>query len=137
MRKIILASHGEFSKGLLDSVKMIVGDLANCVSSYSLYPGQSASDFALELEKIILEDKECEYIILSDLYGASVCTAMLRLTNLHNVNLFSGMNLNMVLELLTRFSDKLTTKDVEELVKESRMGIQSVTLQIKEEEEVF
>ncbi|CZR96424.1 PTS system fructose IIA component [Clostridioides difficile] len=134
MRKIILASHGEFSKGLLDSVKMIVGDLANCVSSYSLYPGQSASDFALELEKIILEDKECEYIILSDLYGASVCTAMLRLTNLHNVNLFSGMNLNMVLELLTRFSDKLTTKDVEELVKESRMGIQSVTLQIKEEE---
>ncbi|KPI54237.1 PTS mannose transporter subunit IIC [Clostridioides difficile] len=137
MRKIILASHGEFSKGLLDSVKMIVGDLANCVSSYSLYPGQSASDFALELEKIILEDKECEYIILSDLYGASVCTAMLRLTNLHNVNLFSGMNLNMVLELLTRFSDKLTAKDVEELVKESRMGIQSVTLQIKEEEEVF
>ncbi|KPI51458.1 PTS mannose transporter subunit IIC [Clostridioides difficile] len=134
MRKIILASHGEFSKGLLDSVKMIVGDLANCVSSYSLYPGQSASDFALELEKIILEEKECEYIILSDLYGASVCTAMLRLTNLHNVNLFSGMNLNMVLELLTRFSDKLTTKDVEELVKESRMGIQSVTLQIKEEE---
>lgn len=137
MRKIILASHGEFSKGLLDSAKMIVGDLANCVSSYSLYPGQSASDFALELEKIILEDKECEYIILSDLYGASVCTAMLRLTNLHNVNLFSGMNLNMVLELLTRFSDKLTAKDVEELVKESRMGIQSVTLQIKEEEEVF
>lgn len=137
MRKIILASHGEFSKGLLDSVKMIVGDLANCVSPYSLYPGQSASDFVLELEKVILEDKECEYIILSDLYGASVCTAMLRLTNLHNVNLFSGMNLNMVLELLTRFSDKLTTKDVEELVKESRMGIQSVTLQIKEEEEVF
>lgn len=137
MRKIILASHGEFSKGLLDSVKMIVGDLANCVSSYSLYPGQSASDFALELEKTILEDKEYEYIILSDLYGASVCTAMLRLTNLPNVNLFSGMNLNMVLELLTRFSDKLTAKDVEELVKESRMGIQSVTLQIKEEEEVF
>lgn len=30
---------------------MIVGDLADCVSSYGLYPGQSASDFALELEK--------------------------------------------------------------------------------------
>lgn len=137
MRKIILASHGDFSKGLLDSVKMIVGDLANCVNSYSLYPGQSASDFALELEKTIVEDKECEYIILSDLYGASICTAMLRLTKLHNVKLFSGMNLNMVLELLTRFSDKLTTEDAEQLAKESRMGIQNVTLQINEEEEVF
>lgn len=59
--------------------------------------------FCFRIRKTISEDKECEYIILSDLYGASVCTAMLRLTNLHNVRLFSGMNLNMVLELLTRF----------------------------------
>ncbi|MFR8600613.1 MAG: PTS mannose transporter subunit IIC, partial [Clostridioides difficile] len=66
-----------------------------------------------------------------------VCTAMLRLTNLHNVRLFSGMNLNMVLELLTRFSDELTVEDIDQLVEESRRGIQSVTLQIKEEEEVF
>ncbi len=137
MRKVILASHGEYSKGLLDSVKMIVGDLANCVSSYSLYPGASAADFALELEKTIVEDKETEYVILSDLYGASVCTAMLRLTTLPNVKLFSGMNLNMVLELLTRFSDELTKEDIEQLVEESKMGIQNVMLQINEEEEEF
>ena len=137
MRKVILASHGEYSKGLLDSVKMIVGDLANCVSSYSLYPGKSAADFALELEKTIVEDKETEYVILSDLYGASVCTAMLRLTTLPNVKLFSGMNLNMVLELLTRFSDDLTKEDIEQLVEESKSGIQNVILQINEEEEEF
>lgn len=137
MRKIILASHGEFSKGLLDSAKMIVGDLASCATSYSLYPGESAAQFALELEKVILEDKETEYVILSDLYGASVCTAMLRLTTLPNVKLFSGMNLNMVLEILTRFSDELSTEDIETLVEESRMGIQNVILQINEEEEGF
>lgn len=137
MRKIILASHGEFSKGLLDSAKMIVGDLANCASAYSLYPGESAADFALELEKTIAEDKESEYVILSDLYGASVCTAMLRLTTFDNVKLFSGMNLNMVLELVTRFSDNLTNEDIEQLVEESKMGIQNVTLKINEEEEVF
>lgn len=137
MRKIILASHGQFSKGLLDSAKMIVGDLANCITSYSLIPGESASDFAIELEKTISGDMDTEYVILSDLYGASVCTAMLRLTTLSNVRLFSGMNLNMILELLTRFSDKLNDEDIETLVQESRMGIQSVTLQINEEEEVF
>ncbi|MGL6107001.1 PTS sugar transporter subunit IIA [Romboutsia sp.] len=137
MRKIILASHGEFSKGLLDSAKMIVGDLSNCISSYSLSPGESAADFALKLEEAIVEDKETEYVILSDLYGASVCTAMLRLTILPNVKLFSGMNLNMVLELLTRFSEELTKEDIEQLVEESKMGIQNVILQINEEEEVF
>ena len=137
MRKIILASHGQFSNGLLDSARMIVGDLANCVSAYSLLPGESAADFALELEKTISEDKETEYVVLADLYGASVCTAMLRLTTLSNVKLFSGMNLNMVLELLTRFSEELTNEDIDQLVEESRIGIQNVTLQINEEEEGF
>ena len=34
-------------------------------------------------------------------------------------------------------SDELTVEDIDQLVEESRRGIQSVTLQIKEEEEVF
>lgn len=39
MVKIILASHGELSKGMLNSITMIVGDLANGIETYSLYPG--------------------------------------------------------------------------------------------------
>ena len=37
MKKIILASHGDFSKGLLNAVKMIVGDLADCVIIFSYF----------------------------------------------------------------------------------------------------
>ena len=36
MAKIILASHGGLSAGMLDSVKMIVGELAADVETYSL-----------------------------------------------------------------------------------------------------
>ncbi|HBI91620.1 MAG TPA: PTS mannose transporter subunit IIC [Terrisporobacter glycolicus] len=137
MRKILLASHGDFSKGLLDSAKMIVGDLANCVTSYSLYPGESAAEYVKSIEDTVANDKETEYVILSDLYGASVCTAMLRLTIYQNVRLFSGMNLNMLLELLTRFSDLLSDEDVKQLVEESKAGVTHVTIDINEEEEVF
>lgn len=76
-------------------------------------------------------------MILSDLYGASVCTAMLKLTIYPNVKLFSGMNLNMLLELLTRFSDSLNDEDVKQLVEESKAGVTHVTIEINEEEEVF
>ncbi len=38
MRHIILASHGDFSKGLKHSVQMIVGDIADQLQTYSLYP---------------------------------------------------------------------------------------------------
>ena len=33
MAKIILASHGELSKGMLNSLTMIVGDLANSIQT--------------------------------------------------------------------------------------------------------
>ena len=38
MAKIILASHGGLSKGMKDSVSMIVGDLAKDIETYSLLP---------------------------------------------------------------------------------------------------
>ena len=41
MIKLILASHGELSKGMVNSVKMIVGSLADDVESFSLYPGEN------------------------------------------------------------------------------------------------
>ena len=37
MAKIILASHGGVSKGMKDSVSMIVGDLARDIETYSNY----------------------------------------------------------------------------------------------------
>ena len=36
MAKIILASHGELSKGMLNSISMIVGDLAKGIETYRL-----------------------------------------------------------------------------------------------------
>ncbi len=56
MAKIILASHGELSKGMLNSVQMIVGDLANGIETYSLYPGENPNDYALSLKKKISQD---------------------------------------------------------------------------------
>ena len=126
MRKIILASHGELSKGLLNSAKMIVGGLTECVSTYSLYPGEAASDFAKELEKEIIASKGNEYIILTDLYGASVCSSMFVLTQYENVKLFTGMSFNMLLELLTDYEQPLTKEDIEKLIESAQKGIRFV-----------
>ena len=51
MAKIILASHGGLSKGMKDSVSMIVGDLARDIETYSLLPGQNPEDFYQEVLK--------------------------------------------------------------------------------------
>jgi len=71
MRKIVLASHGAFSKGLLDSVHMVLGDSLRNVVTYSLNVGESATDYATELEAEIIENADTEYILIADLFGAS------------------------------------------------------------------
>lgn len=134
-RQVVLASHGEFSKGLRDSLKMILGEIAENVRSYSLYPGEVATDFKEELEKEINANRDTEYVILTDVFGGSVCNALMTLTVCENVKLFAGMNFNMAAEVLTR-SIPLDGEAVEEVLGTAREGVMHVVLK-KEEEEDF
>lgn len=112
MKKIVIASHGDFSKGLLSSIEMIVGKQEN-IKTYSLYPGETPEQFTKEVEEEILKNKEDEFIIMTDLLGGSVHTAMTSLCKFKNVHLISGVSLNLALEILTNLDEE----DLEETIK--------------------
>ena len=133
-RRVILASHGEFSKGLRDSLKMILGELAKDIRAYGLYPGENASDFKEELEKEIIGSADTEFVILTDVFGGSVCNALMLLTGYENVKLFAGMNFNMAAEVLTE-SIPLDERAVEEILGTAREGVTWVVLKEEEEED--
>lgn len=133
-RKVILASHGEFSKGLKDSLKMILGELAEDVRAYSLYPGENAVDFKAALEKEVQDDKDTEFVILTDVFGGSVCNVLMTLSVYENVTVFAGMNFNMAVEALTA-GIPLDEKAVQEIVNTAKEGITHVVLKREEEEE--
>ena len=59
MSRLIFASHGGLSKGMKDSVSMIVGDLAKNVETYSLLPGQNPEDF---YQEVLKEAVDCQII---------------------------------------------------------------------------
>ena len=86
MAKIILASHGGLSKGMKDSVSMIVGDLAKDIETYSLLPGQNPEDF---YQEVLKEAKECEeqILILCDIKGGSVHTAFINVQYEHGTSI--------------------------------------------------
>ena len=94
MSRVIFASHGGLSKGMKDSVSMIVGDLAKDVETYSLLPGQNPEDFYQEVLKEAKESEE-QIVILCDIKGGSVHTALSKLAVLDNVMVFSGMNMGL------------------------------------------
>ena len=89
-----------------------------------------------EQHKEIAEAVGIEGLIsLTDVFGGSVCNALMTLTVSENVKLFAGMNFNMAAEVLTQ-GVPLTEKAVEEILDTSKEGIMQVVLK-KEEEEDF
>ena len=79
MVKIILASHGDLSKGMLNSVSMIVGELAKDIETYSLYPGENPNDYAASLKKRIEADtKDYELKGISDEFRGILSPIMMR-----------------------------------------------------------
>lgn len=129
MRRFYIASHGDFSKGIKHSLEMIAGHSAAAVHTYSLYPGESAVDFFGELKKKAEQAPEDEFILMGDLFAASVVTAMMGLTVLENVIVFSGVNLNLALELMLAGSEKLTDEKIQVIIRNARQGIQRVHIE--------
>lgn len=124
-RKIVLASHGGLASGLYDTAEMIIGKLPFDVEIYSLQPGALAEDYGRKLKKEIAAHMTTEYVILTDLYGASVFTAMYLCTELDNVRLFSGMNLNMLLSICLEHPAPLNETDIEQILRDTKSGIQT------------
>lgn len=135
MRQVIIATHGDFSKGLKHSLEMIVGEAAAKIVTYSLYPGASASDFAQELLKTIQSNQEIEYVILADLYGASVVNSLVELSDQQNVRVISGVNLNLALELMLTSEERLSDAQLAQIILNAQEGIKEVKILAVENDE--
>lgn len=137
MAKIILASHGGLSKGMKDSVSMIVGDLSKDVETYSLLPGENPEDF---YQEVLNEAKESEelFLILCDIKGGSVHTALSKLAVLDNVMVFSGMNMGLVLDVVMRsMNGNLELADANDLIEAAKDGMTVMNGMISEDDEDF
>ena len=82
--KVIAVSHGSFSKGLVESVQMLVGEQENLVA-YGLYPEQTVASLTEKLEEEIKKTPKGEEILfLTDLFHGSPFNAVVSLMKDHS-----------------------------------------------------
>ena len=137
MSRLIFASHGGLSKGMKDSVSMIVGDLAKDVETYSLLPGQNPEDFYQELSKQAKESDE-QILVLCDIKGGSVHTALSKLAVLDNVMVFSGMNMGLALDAVMKsLGGEVSLEDATDLINAAKEGMTVMNGMSSEEDEDF
>jgi mannose PTS system EIIA component len=97
---IVLVSHGNMAEGMVDAARMIVGDM-EFVTTVSLQESDAVEDLMGRIETALSEVDQGEgALILVDAFGASPFNASARLAiERKNVEVISGMNLPMLLEL--------------------------------------
>lgn len=129
MKNYIIATHGEMAAGIKDALKLIVGDAADSVTAYTLKPGQNADTFASEVRELAMNKKDEQFVVMVDLYGASVFNSFASITDLENVYLFAGVNLGLALSLVLDPNplDNEKAKSVIEDIKESLLYFEGVT----------
>lgn len=113
MFRFLLITHGNLGQSLVECVENNLqkkcGDKIDIISLNS-------SDIDLtrkELDIYINKNKDCEIIILTDLYGASSSNIVKKHTSQENIYAISGLNLPMLMKAVT-----LKTNDIQIMVDE-------------------
>ena len=97
---IILASHGEFAKGILQSGSMIFGEQEN-VKAVTLMPSEGPDDLKAKLKDAIASfDNQDEVLFLVDLWGGTPFNQANALFEEHKDKwaIVAGLNLPMLIE---------------------------------------
>lgn len=114
MISIVIVTHGDFGKELLNSAELIVGKQEN-VKTLSLNHGDNISALQEKISKTIIElNKRYEVLVFTDLFGGSPAnSAAINMESL-KFKCITGVNLPMLLEaLVSRLDENL---DIDEIV---------------------
>lgn len=114
-KHILILTHGEFGKYLLKSAQMIIGE-TTYATAVSLCHDDSPEDFLQKVEEQLAQLPE-DIICLVDLFGGSPCNVALRVSKNRNMQIISGLNLPMFIELYNNLG--VDADEVIEIAKES------------------
>lgn len=121
-KRIVIATHGEFSKGIHSSVQMIFGSASpiECITAYV----DPDIDYPSLFRRTVADHdyRKAELIVLTDVLGGSVNNEFIRLLDEYPFHLITGLNLPCLLELVTCPGDELARR-LPEILNQSREGI--------------
>lgn len=116
--KVIVVSHGGFSKGVVDSVQMLTGEQKDFIA-YSLLPEQTVTDLTEQLREELEKTPEGEEVIfLTDLFHGSPFNAVVSLMKDYKFSHITGINIPITVALMLERYENKTAEEICETVLE-------------------
>ncbi len=113
MFRFLLITHGNLGQSLVECVEKNLQKNCNNIIDIISLNSSDIDETRKELDIYVNKNKDCEIIILTDLYGASSSNIVKKHTSQENVYAISGLNLPMLMKAVT-----LKTNDIQIMVDE-------------------
>ena len=126
MANIVVATHGNFAKGILDSLRLICGEQEN-ITYFCAYVDGDMEDGETQISGELMDlldsfPEDEEDIVLVDLLGGSVCNEFIKLTGRRPFHLIAGLNLGLLMQFVFA-PEELTKEMIEDMIDKARASI--------------
>lgn len=133
MITVILVSHGGMAEGMTESTEMLIGEQPNLM--YITFTQEDGPDDLTDKVETRLKTalKNGEVIIMTDIPNGTPFNCVSRLMEHYKFYHMTGMNLPMVIDVVSRLSDEVTADELcKETLEPSREAIKNVNIWMKE-----
>lgn len=128
MNKILICSHGSLSSGLLNSLKIIVGNVKN-IDALTFYENQDGVEDLKKLEEYFKSNVENNIIVMTDLFGGSVNQEIIKLSSKYNnIRIVTGVNFPLLLDLSFRLENGISDGELSSAIEEAKKQLMLVKL---------
>ena len=107
---ILLITHGELGKSLIECATHVLGDKPKFLDSLTIENDCAHDNMYKEIsEKINLLDQGKGVLILTDIFGATPCNIITKLIKPGKVNAIAGVNLSMLIRSISYRGESFDT----------------------------
>tara|TARA_B100000795_G_scaffold269341_1_gene258451 strand:+ start:3279 stop:3659 length:381 start_codon:yes stop_codon:yes gene_type:complete len=106
---ILLVTHGEIGKSLIDCAAHILDDYPNSVELISINSNNNLSNYSnIISQKIEGLDMGNGVLIMTDIYGATPCNLLNKFIIKNKIEVVTGVNLPMLIKAVSDRKDNLS-----------------------------
>ncbi len=138
MAHIVVATHGTFAKGIMDSLRLICGEQKN-FTYFCAYVDSDIDNGETQISGDLIKlldsfPKDEEVVVLVDLLGGSVCNEFIKLIERRPFHLVAGVNLGLLMQFVFA-PEELGKEKILEMIEEAKASIVYVNSLISNDEE--
>ena len=127
--EILLLTHGDWGKYIIEAGKMIVGNVDR-VSQISLNPADTFEEFYEKVENKVSEMKEGS-LIITDIFGGTTTNVAAKLSLSYKINIISGLNAPLLFEALLNIDSINEDSVLDSIVEEGRDSCKNILKELR------